>query len=138
MPLPTRSWPKVGVDERPVPPFATPSVPLRRPTLIDEVATTLPCALVARRLLTIEVIARLVVVAWLVVALSAVKFWKVDDAVARMPPANVLSCENVFAVVVPKALVNAPVEELYASGYAAESEVLDTLLLKVLKSALER
>ena len=35
-------------------------------------------------------------------------------------------------------MVNAPVDELYARGPVAESEVLEILLLKVLKSVEER
>jgi hypothetical protein len=40
----------------------------------------------------------------------------------------------VLTVVVPKAVEKTPVELLYASGYTAESEVEEILLLKVLKS----
>ena len=55
----------------------------------------------------------------------------VDDAYAVSPPLKVLSAENVLVVVVLNAVVNTPVEELYASGYVAESEVLEILFLKM-------
>ena len=54
------------------------------------------------------------------------------------PPLNVLSAEKVLAVVVENAVVKMPVLELYASGYAALSEVEEILLLKVVKSVEER
>ncbi len=67
-----------------------------------------------------------VVVALVVVALSAVKFWSVVEPVARRfvvvivfavtPPLNVFSALKVFVVVVLNAVVNTPVDELYASG----------------------
>src|SRR6266576_1891115 len=54
------------------------------------------------------------------------------------PPLKVLSALKVLAVVVPNAVVKTPVLELYASGYVAESEVLEILLLKVAKSVAAR
>jgi hypothetical protein len=54
--------------------------------------------------------------------------------VTVIPPLKMLSALYVFAVVVEKAVLNTPVEELYASGYTAESDVEEILLLKVLKS----
>jgi hypothetical protein len=62
---------------------------------------------------------------------------KVDEA-ATTPPLKVLSDEKIFAVVVEKAVVKAPVVELYASGYEAESDEEEILLLKVAKSVFER
>jgi hypothetical protein len=50
------------------------------------------------------------------------------------PPLKTLEAEYVLTVVVPNAVEKTPVELLYESGYTAESEVLDILLLKVLKS----
>ena len=51
------------------------------------------------------------------------------------PPLKVLSALYALVVVVENAEVKAPVALLYASGYAAESEVEEILLLKVVKSA---
>jgi hypothetical protein len=51
------------------------------------------------------------------------------------PPLKVLEPLYVFAVVVPNAVVKTPVVELYASGYTAESEVEEILLLKSVQSA---
>ena len=51
---------------------------------------------------------------------------------------NVCVPPHVLLVVVPNAEVNTPVEELYASGYVAESDEEEILLLKVVKSADER
>ena len=69
----------------------------------------------------IPLIAKLVVVALVVVALVAIR-----------PPLKVLSAEKMFVVVVLNAVVNAPVDELYASGYEAESDDDEILLLKTL------
>ena len=85
-------------------------------------ATTAPLLNVLRRLEVTFDIASEVVVA----------------ALARIPALKVLSCEKMFAVVVENAVVNAPVFALYASGNTALSEVLDILLLKVVKSVFER
>ena len=54
------------------------------------------------------------------------------------PPLRVLSALYVLMVVVLKAVVKTPVVELYASGYVAESEVEEILLLKLWKSVAER
>jgi hypothetical protein len=54
---------------------------------------------------------------------------KVDDA-ATIPPLKVLSALYMLVVEVEKAEVKTPVFELYASGYCADSEVLEILLLK--------
>ena len=53
-------------------------------------------------------------------------------------PLKVLEPEYVLLVVVLKAVVNAPVAELYASGYEALTDEDLILLLKVVKSAEER
>ena len=76
---------------------------------------------VLRSELEMLVIANEVVVAFVVVALIAIK-----------PPLKVLSAEKMFVVVVLNAVVNAPVDELYASGYEAESDDDEILLLKTL------
>ena len=46
----------------------------------------------------------------------------------------VCNCDQVLAVVVPKPKENAPVDELYASGYRAESDDEEILLLKLPQS----
>ena len=69
VPLPVRRPPSVV---EPVPPLATERVPVRRPTLIEEVATTLPCALVERRPLMMLVMASEVVVALVAVTVASV------------------------------------------------------------------
>ena len=79
-------------------------------------ATTAPLLRVFKSCDEILVIARLVVVACVVVALSAVKLPKVEDALVRMPAVKLWSWLKVLAVVVPKAVVKTPVDELYASG----------------------
>ena len=56
----------------------------------------------------------------------------VEVALAKNPLVKVWSNAYVFAVVVPNAIVNAPVAGLYWSGYRAESDELEILLLKVL------
>jgi hypothetical protein len=61
----------------------------------------------------------LVLVACEVVALRAVKFWRVDDALATKPLVSVWSNEKVFAVVVPKAVEI--VFTLRESGYVKVS-----------------
>jgi hypothetical protein len=50
------------------------------------------------------------------------------------PPLKVLRALYVLAVVVPKAVEKTPVEELYESGYTAESEVELILFWKTLQS----
>ena len=49
---------------------------------------------------------------------------------AETPPLKVLSELKIFAVVVEKAEVNTPVDELYANGYTALSDEEEILLLK--------
>ena len=51
------------------------------------------------------------------------------------PPLKVFCALYVLAVVVPNAVPKTPVEELYVSGYTAESDVLEILLLKTDQSA---
>ena len=62
----------------------------------------------------------------------------VEEALVAKIEEKMLCAPHELAVVVPKARVNAPVPELYASGYAAESEEEEILLLKEVKSAEER
>ena len=50
------------------------------------------------------------------------------------PPLKTLEAEYVLTVVVPNAVEKTPVEELYASGYTAESEVELILFWKTLQS----
>ncbi len=56
------------------------------------------------------------------------------DAFVAKSEAKVFCALKVLAVVVLKAVVKMPVEELYARGYTAESEVEEILLLKLAKS----
>ena len=78
-----------------------------------------------------------VLVAFVLDALTAVKFWKVDDAVAKIEaklavPVNVGLAE--------KTTLPVPVSSVRSAASSAEVsiEVLDTLLLKMVKSTDER
>jgi hypothetical protein len=89
-------------------------------------------------------IAKLVVVAFerSVLPESVVEASVAEVVTLRMFAANpalkVLSAEKTFVVVVPNAVANTPVDELYESGYCAERLDDDILLLKEVKSAVER
>ena len=64
---------------------------------------------------------------------------EVEVAVVRVvPPLKMLVLEKVLAVVVEKAVVKTPVDELYESGKIAESDVLEILLLNEVQSVLVR
>jgi len=107
---------------QPVPPFATPRMPLSRLVPIEVVATTEPFAFVESKALVMFPIAKLLVVALVSVTL----------------PLNVLAPEYTLSVVVEKKVLKMPVEESYASGKVAESEDDEILLLNKLQSLLLR
>ena len=96
----------------------------RRPRVLVAIVPTTP--LVALRRPVSVPMPKLVVVALVVEAFVANK----DE--------KILCALHVFAVVVPNARLNNPVEELYWIGYVPESEVDEILLLNVLKSVEER
>ena len=62
----------------------------------------------------------------------------VEEALVAKREGKVFCALKVLVVVVEKAVVKAPVALLYASGYAAESEVELILFAKLVKSVLER
>ena len=62
----------------------------------------------------------------------------VEEALVAKSEVKVFCALNELVVVVENAVVKAPVELLYASGYVAEREEEEILLLKVVKSAEER
>ena len=99
-----------------LPPSVTPEMvfAVRRLVPIEVVATTEPFAFVERIAFVILVIAKLEVVALVNVVV----------------PLKVLIPEKVLSVVVEKAVVKTPVDELYWSGKTAESDDEEILLLK--------
>src|SRR3954447_8677795 len=110
VPLPFKS-PESVVD--PVPPCDTPSVPEMKLKPTEVVATTSPFWSVARSL-----------------EVRLVKYTLPDavNCVVDAAPLKTWSALQLFAVVVPKASVNAPVELLYWSGYAPVSDDEEILL----------
>ena len=121
--MPTRSCPKVGVLVIPVPPFDTPSVPVRRLVPMDVVAMTCPDAFVERSELVrlVRYVAPVLVSCVVEAFANCVNAVWVLDALSMYPPVKVWRLLQVLVVVVPKPKEKSPAP-LYESGYVAESE----------------
>ena len=112
-------WPKGPSAVMPVPAVAS-VVPSKVSPEPIASALTEPFALVAKILLTIVLIAKLVVVACEVVAFRAVKFCKVDEALLRKPPVKVARPVCVRA---PFTLSPAPLSKLKFPFWSTVSAV---------------